>query len=81
MPSDQVYVVHDDKARGLLGCWKATATANRWLLVLTKRALVVTVDAEALPREAGERARDFGFVAGREVMDVLVLQVPNEVIW
>ena len=73
VPSDQVYVVHDDKARGLLGCWKATATANRWLLVLTKRALVVTVDVEALPREAGECARDFGFVAHREVMVVVVL--------
>ncbi len=50
-------------------------------MMLTKRELVVTVEVEALPREAGERARDFGFVAGREVMDVLVLLVPNEVIW
>ena len=81
MPSDQVCVVYDTRRDGVLGSWGAAATANRWLLELTKRALVVTVDVEALPREAGERARDFGFVAGREVMDVLVLLVPNEVIW
>ena len=73
VPSDQVCALHDDKARGLLGCWKATATASRWLLVFTKRALVVTVDMEALLREAGERARDFGFVARREEVGVLVL--------
>ena len=73
VPSDQVCVEHDDKARGLLGCWKATVTASRWLLVLTKRALVVTVDVEALPREAGERARDFGFVAHREEVGVVML--------
>ena len=72
---------HDDKARGLLGCWKATVTASRWLLVLTKRALVVTVDVEALPREAGERARDFGFVAHREMMDVVVLLKANKGVW
>ena len=41
--------------------------------MLTKRALVVTVDVEALPREAGECARDFGFVAHRDVMVVVVL--------
>ena len=49
--------------------------------MLTKRALVVTVDVEALPREAVERARDFGFVAGREVMDVVVLVGLNKGIW
>ena len=79
--SDQVYVVHGSKARGVLSCWKATGTASRWLLVLTKRALVVTVGVEALPREAVERARDFGFVAGREVMDVVVLVGLNKGIW
>ena len=41
--------------------------------MLTKRALVVTVGVEALPREAGERARDFGFMARREEVGVLVL--------
>ena len=57
----------------MLGSWGAAATASRWLLELTKRALVVTVDVEALPREAGECARDFGFVAHRELMVVVVL--------
>ena len=73
MPPARVCVEHDDQARGLLGCWQPTATASRWLLVLTKRALVVTVDVEALPREAGERARDLGSMARREEVGVLVL--------
>ena len=42
-------------------------------MMLTKRALVITVDVEALPREAGERARDFGFVAHREEVGVVML--------
>ena len=73
MPSDQVCVVYDTRRDGVLGSWGAAATANRWLLELTKRALVVTVDVEALPREAGERARDFGFVAHREEVGVVML--------
>ena len=49
--------------------------------MLTKRALVVTVGVEAIPREAVERARDFGSVAHREVMDVVVLVGLIKGIW
>ena len=73
VPSDQVCVVYDTRRDGVLGSWGAAATASRWLVELTKRALVVTVDVEALPREAGECTRDFGFVAHRDVMVVVVL--------